>query len=258
MKQKVRITHLLAIFAFFSAFFLSGCYSVDQKKAAVLKSADEFNVKSADERKSNEEVSADKLTMQTSQNTPQNKTQDQTAPPPQQAIENNSKQPPAMQIDQNKTYSAVLKTTEGDIAIDLDAKKTPLTVNNFVSLARDGFYNGTVFHRVIKDFMIQGGDPNGDGTGGPGYKFADEPFDGEYTRGTVAMANSGPNTNGSQFFIIHKDYALPKNYVIFGHVSNGMDVVDKIAEAEVTVNNSMEKSKPVHPVKIDSVEIKEK
>jgi len=258
MRQKDRITHLLAIFALFSAFFLSGCYSVDQKKAAVLKSAEEFNVKSADERKPNEEVSADKLTVQTPQISAQNNLQSQTAPEQQQAVENNSKQPPAMQTDQNKTYSAVLKTSEGEITIDLDAKKTPLTANNFVSLAKGGFYNSTVFHRVVKDFMIQGGDPNGDGTGGPGYKFADEPFDGGYTRGTVAMANSGPNTNGSQFFIIHKDYALPKSYVIFGHVSKGIEVVDKIAEAEVTMNNSMEKSKPVSPVKIDSVEIKEK
>ncbi|MDP1846138.1 MAG: peptidylprolyl isomerase [Candidatus Moranbacteria bacterium] len=259
MKKKNRLIYLLASFAFASSFFLSGCYKTDQKQAAVLKSADEFNVKSADERKINEEVSADKLTVQTPQNSAQNNPQDQTASSQQQqSVENNSKQPPAMQIDQNKTYSAVLKTTEGEITIGLDAKKTPLTVNNFVSLAKEGFYNGTIFHRVIKDFTIQGGDPNGDGTGGPGYKFADEPFDGEYTRGTVAMANSGPNTNGSQFFIIHKDYDLPKSYVIFGHVSKGMDAVDKIAEAEVTMNNSMEKSKPVSPVKIDSVEITEK
>jgi cyclophilin family peptidyl-prolyl cis-trans isomerase len=248
----------LAIFALFCSFFLSGCYKTDQKQAAVLKTAEEFNVKSADERKPNEEVSADKLTVQTPQNMPQNKTQDQTAPQQQQAVENNSKQPSAMQIDQSKTYSAVLKTTEGEITIDLDAKKTPLTANNFVSLAKAGFYDGTIFHRVIKDFMIQGGDPKGDGTGGPGYKFADEPFDGEYTRGTVAMANSGPNTNGSQFFIIHKDYALPKNYVIFGHVSKGIEVVDKIAEAAVTGSGSGENSKPVSPVAIDSVEIVEK
>ena len=258
MKQKDRITYLLATFVLFSSFFLSGCYSVDQKKAAVLKSADEFNVKSADDRKPNEEVSADKLTVQTPQNSPQNNPQNQVAPEQQPSVENNSKQPPAMQIDQNKTYSAVLKTTEGEITIDLDAKKTPLTVNNFVSLAKEGFYNGTIFHRVIKDFMIQGGDPNGDGTGGPGYKFADEPFDGEYTRGTVVMANSGPNTNGSQFFIMHKDYALPKNYVIFGHVSKGIEVVDKIAEAAVTGGGSGENSKPVSPVTVQSAEIVEK
>ena len=170
----------------------------------------------------------------------------------------NSEQPPAMQIDQNKTYQAVLKTSEGDITIDLDAKRTPKTVNNFVSLARDGFYAGTIFHRVIKDFMIQGGDPNGDGTGGPGYKFEDENLEEDYKRGTVAMANSGPDTNGSQFFIIHKDYDLPKNYVVFGRVSAGMEVVDKIAEAEVTMSGSMEKSKPVNPVSIESVKILEK
>lgn len=258
MKRKIPITHLLIIFAIFSSFFLSGCYSVDQKKAAVLKSADEFNVKSADERKPSEEVSADKLTVQTPQNSLQNNPQSQTAPEQQQAVKNNSKQPPTMQIDQNKTYSAVLKTTEGEITIDLDAKKTPITVNNFVTLAKAGFYNGTIFHRVIKDFMIQGGDPNGDGTGGPGYKFADEPFDGEYARGTVTMANSGPNTNGSQFFIIHKDYALPKSYVIFGHVSKGIEVVDKIAEAAVAGSGSGENSKPVSPVTVQSVEISEK
>ncbi len=253
MKQRIRITPILVIFILFSAFFLSGCYSVDQKQAAVLKSAEEFNVKSADERKINQGVSADQLTVQAAAGA----SQDQTAPPPP-ATDNNSKQPPTMQIDQNKTYSAVLKTTEGEITIDLDAKKTPLTVNNFVSLAKEGFYNGTIFHRVIKDFMIQGGDPNGDGTGGPGYKFADEPFDGEYTRGTIAMANSGPNTNGSQFFIIHKDYALPKNYVIFGHVSKGIEVVDKIAEAAVTGGGSGENSKPVSPVTVQSAEIVEK
>ncbi len=163
-----------------------------------------------------------------------------------------------MQIDQNKTYTAILKTSEGDITIDLDTKRVPITVNNFVVLSRDGFYNGTVFHRVIKDFMIQGGDANGDGTGKPGYKFDDENLEGEYTRGTVAMANSGPNTNGSQFFIIHKDYNLPNKYVIFGHVASGMDVVDKIATAEVTDNGQGEQSKPVDPVKIDSVEIGEK
>jgi cyclophilin family peptidyl-prolyl cis-trans isomerase len=264
MKKKKQLTYLLALLALASSLFLSGCYSVDQKKAAVLKSAEGFNVKSADERATNNEgVSADKLTVQTPQTTPpqnENQSQGQAPAPPQQeqAIENNSKQPQTMQIDQSKTYSAVLKTTEGEITIDLEAKKTPLTTNNFVSLAKEGLYNGTIFHRVIKDFMIQGGDPNGDGTGGPGYKFADEPFDGEYTRGTVAMANSGPNTNGSQFFIMHKDYALPKNYVIFGHVSKGIEVVDKIAEAAVTSGGGGENSKPVSPVTVQTVEIVEK
>lgn len=154
-----------------------------------------------------------------------------------------------------KSTIAILHTTEGDITVKLHTEETPKTAQNFISLANKNFYNDTIFHRVIKGFMIQGGDPKGDGTGGPGYKFDDEPFTGEYTRGTVAMANSGPNTNGSQFFIIHKDYPLQKNYVIFGEVTEGMDTVDKIAEAEVTKNDMGEKSKPVNPVKIESVEI---
>ncbi|OGK49522.1 peptidylprolyl isomerase [Candidatus Roizmanbacteria bacterium RIFCSPLOWO2_01_FULL_40_14] len=162
-----------------------------------------------------------------------------------------------MQIDQNKSYSAVFKTSEGDITIKFNPVQTPITVNNFVSLARDGFYNGTIFHRVIEGFMIQGGDPEGTGAGGPGYQFADEPFTGEYTRGTVAMANAGPNTNGSQFFIMHQDYPLPKNYVIFGQVVEGLDVVDKIAAAETKSGMSNEKSTPVNPVKIENVEINE-
>ncbi len=102
---------------------------------------------------------------------------------------------PKMTIDESKIYTAVLKTSEGDIKINLHADKTPITVNNFVSLAKKNFYDGTVFHRVIKGFMIQGGDPSGDGTGGPGYKFDDESFDAEYVRGTIAITNSGPNTN---------------------------------------------------------------
>ncbi|MBI4130033.1 peptidylprolyl isomerase [Candidatus Roizmanbacteria bacterium] len=162
-----------------------------------------------------------------------------------------------MQIDQSKSYTATLKTEKGDIVISLHADKTPVTVNNFVSLARDGFYNNTVFHRTIKGFMIQGGDPSGNGTGGPGYKFNDEPFEGKYTRGTVAMANAGPNTNGSQFFIMHADYDLPPNYVIFGTVTSGMDVVDAIAAAPVEQSAGGESSKPVTPVKVESVEIVE-
>lgn len=164
---------------------------------------------------------------------------------------------PSMQIDQSKTYRAILKTSNGEIVIALTVKETPITANNFVSLARAGFYDGTVFHRTIKGFMIQGGDPAGNGSGGPGYQFDDEPFEGEYTRGTVAMANAGPNTNGSQFFIMHQDYALPKNYVIFGKVVTGMDVVDAIAEAPVTSNPFGEQSKPIEPVTIEAVSIEE-
>jgi len=160
--------------------------------------------------------------------------------------------------EKTKKYTAILKTEKGDITIALNSDQTPITVNNFVTLAKKGFYNKTIFHRVIKGFMIQGGDPKGDGTGGPGYKFADEPFTGEYTRGTIAMANSGPNTNGSQFFIMHADNPLPKNYVIFGKVISGMETVDAIAESPVQPSSSGESSSPLTPVKILSVEIKEK
>jgi len=172
----------------------------------------------------------------------------------QPTVENNDK----MIIDINKKYTAILKTDKGNIEVELFADKTPITANNFVSLAKSNFYNGTVFHRVIKGFMIQGGDPNGDGTGGPGYKFADEPFEGEYQRGTIAMANSGPNTNGSQFFIMHQDYPLPKDYVIFGKVVEGIEVVDEIANSPVETGFSGEESIPVNPTVVESVEIIEK
>ncbi len=162
-----------------------------------------------------------------------------------------------MEIDKTKTYFVILKTTVGEIKIELNTVQTPITVNNFVVLAKKGFYNNTIFHRVIKGFMIQGGDPQGDGTGGPGYQFADEKFTGGYTRGTVAMANSGANTNGSQFFIMHEDNDLPKNYVIFGQVVAGMETVDAIANAQVTQSPSGEMSSPVNPVKIESVKIEE-
>ncbi|HEY4496952.1 MAG TPA: peptidylprolyl isomerase [Candidatus Paceibacterota bacterium] len=178
----------------------------------------------------------------------------------------NDTQPPMqfLEIDPSKSYTAVIKTTLGDVSIKLNAKTAPITSNNFVSLARKEFYNGTIFHRVINGFMIQGGDPNTKqpesstnvyGTGNPGYKFDDEAFEGEYLRGTIAMANSGPNTNGSQFFIMHRDYPLPKNYVIFGEVINGLDAVDKIAESNVTISASGELSKPVQPTRIESIEI---
>lgn len=158
---------------------------------------------------------------------------------------------PEMQIDSKKTYSAVLSTSEGDIAIVLHADKTPITVNNFVYLANKGFYNNTIFHRVINGFMIQGGDLMGTGRGGPGYTFNDEPFEGEYKAGIVAMANSGPNTNGSQFFIMHKDYPLPKNYVIFANVVKGMEVVDKIATAPVGATGE----NPIKPVTVKSIKV---
>ena len=158
-------------------------------------------------------------------------------------------------FDKTKNYTAVLHTDQGDIEIALTANATPITVNNFVTLAKKNFYDNTIFHRVIKSFMIQGGDPTGTGAGGPGYQFNDEPFQGEYTRGTVAMANAGPNTNGSQFFIMHADVPLQKDYVIFGHVTKGLDVVDKIATAPTTLGGDGAMSKPVTPVKVKSVTI---
>ncbi len=162
----------------------------------------------------------------------------------------------ASMIDISKQYEATLSTSMGDITIALTASATPITVNNFVTLSEKKFYDKTIFHRVIKGFMIQGGDPDGTGRGGPGYKFDDEPFEGQYTRGTVAMANAGPNTNGSQFFIMHKDTALPHAYVIFGNVIKGIEVVDKIAESPVDPKG--EGSTPVTPVVINSVTITKK
>jgi cyclophilin family peptidyl-prolyl cis-trans isomerase len=136
---------------------------------------------------------------------------------------------PPMSIDQAKKYTATLDTSLGTMTADLFASDAPVTVNNFVFLAQQGFYNGVTFHRVINNFMIQTGDPTGTGTGGPGYRFNDEPVTRKYERGTLAMANAGPNTNGSQFFIVHKDYPLPPNYTIFGKLTSGLDVLDKIA-----------------------------
>jgi len=238
-------------------FFLSGCGENPEPQQQVLRDAEQYDIKSYGEREGDGSPAAHRLSV----GAPPKSSDPVQNPDRQNPAEGNPsgiKQPPAMQIDQSKNYSAVLKTSEGKIEIDLDAKKVPITVNNFVTLAREKFYDGTVFHRVIKDFMIQGGDPKGDGTGGPGYKFADENLEGKYERGTVAMANSGPDTNGSQFFVIHKDYELPNKYVIFGHVSQGMEIVDKIAEIETTENGAGEKSKPLDPVKIESIEIVEK
>jgi cyclophilin family peptidyl-prolyl cis-trans isomerase len=135
----------------------------------------------------------------------------------------------------------VIATEAGQIEADVFTEGAPLAAANFVKLAKQGFYDDVIFHRVIPGFMIQGGDgqfgkkaslsKDRAGTGGPGYKFNDEPFTGSYSRGTLAMANSGKNTNGSQFFIMHADYALPKSYTIFGMVTRGIEVVDAIATA---------------------------
>ena len=148
---------------------------------------------------------------------------------------------------------AVMHTSQGDITIKLYYKDAPKTVDNFLKLSRDGFYNGLTFHRVIADFMIQGGDPKGDGTGGPGYEFADEFNSHKIVKGTLAMANSGPNTNGSQFFIVTEQDQpqLDGVHTAFGEVTDGMDTVEKIAA--VTVDES---DKPLESVTINSIEIK--
>lgn len=186
---------------------------------------------------------------------PKNKPVENLEPKPdnEKPMNNNSD----IVIDKNKKYKAEITTDAGKMTVELNSKETPVTVNNFVVLSRKGFYDNTIFHRVIKGFMIQGGDPTGTGMGGPGYKFADEPFTGEYDRGVVAMANSGPNTNGSQFFIMHASVPLPKNYVIFGKVVEGLDVLDKIAEAPVKSSVTGEASTPLSPVKILGVVVVE-
>jgi peptidyl-prolyl cis-trans isomerase B (cyclophilin B) len=135
-------------------------------------------------------------------------------------------QPPAHDIDESKIYRATITTNRGTMVADLDPKLAPKTVNHFVALSRQGFYDGLTFHRVEPNFVIQGGDPEGSGRGGPGYKWDDEPVLGEYTLGALAMANAGPHTNGSQFFVCIADCSnkLAKSYNLFGHVTSGMDV----------------------------------
>jgi cyclophilin family peptidyl-prolyl cis-trans isomerase len=165
--------------------------------------------------------------------------------------------PPAMSIDPKKTYTAVITTSEGTMKASLFAEEAPKTVNNFAFLAKECFYNNVKFHRIIKDFMVQTGDPKGNGTGGPGYRFEDEPVKRQYKRGTLAMANAGRNTNGSQFFIIHKDYPLPPNYTIFGEVTEGLETLDKIASTPVSRSGSGENSVPTKDVTIQSVTIEE-
>ena len=159
---------------------------------------------------------------------------------------------PAFTIDTAKNYTAVLDTNHGEITIDLDAGRSPLTVNNFVFLAREGFYDGVIFHRCIPGFVIQGGDPTGTGRGGPGYKFRDEiEGAGSYSRGTVAMANSGPNTNGSQFFICVADVGLPHSYTIFGSVGHGLEAVDSILAVPTDRSDRPEQDCVIHTVTIN-------
>lgn len=135
--------------------------------------------------------------------------------------------PPEMQIDDSTIYEVTITTDRGDIVMDLDPRIAPNTVNNFIALARQGYYDGLTFHRVEPGFVIQGGCPEGSGRGGPGYRFADEPVQGDYIQGAVAMANAGPDTNGSQFFICLENLSgrLPKQYNLFGHVTKGLETV---------------------------------
>ena len=169
--------------------------------------------------------------------------------------ENNISNPANNQV-KKMTNLITLKTSLGDIQLTTYENDAPNTVANFVKLANQGFYNGVIFHRVIKGFMIQGGDPTGTGTGGPGYQFADElnpntdSYKTGYKKGVVAMANAGPNTNGSQFFIMLADNPLPNAYTIFGKVAKGQDVVDAIGNVQTGAND-----KPIESVTIKSVEI---
>jgi len=162
------------------------------------------------------------------------------------------REPPEMGIDPSKRYTATMETSLGTIVIALDAINAPVTVNNFVFLAAQHYYDGVVFHRIINGFMCQGGDPTGTGRGGPGYKFADEPVKQRYQLGSVAMANAGPNTNGSQFFLIsgQSGVQLPPQYNHFGQIVKGMDVLDQMQRVDTDRND-----RPREDVVIRSVTI---
>jgi len=167
---------------------------------------------------------------------------------------------PQLVINSEKTYKAEIETNAGKIEVEFFPKDAPIAVNNFVCLARTGYFDGTPVHRIVKDFVVQGGDPTGTGRGGPGYRFADEPVTRDYLKGTLAMANAGPDTNGSQFFICTADLTgnLAKDYTIFGQVTSGMDIVDKL---NIWPTQSLEtgapKSSPIEPVIISKVTVSE-
>lgn len=153
--------------------------------------------------------------------------------------------PPSLTIEVGRKYTATFETTRGSIVCELYPKEAPNTVNNFVFLAKDGFYNGTTFHRVIADFMIQGGDPTGTGRGGPGYRFEDE-FPAGFRKhqvGSLSMANAGPNTNGSQFFITHVVTPwLDGKHVVFGQVTSGQDVVNAVQQGDKLISVTISES----------------
>ncbi len=171
--------------------------------------------------------------------------------------ERDAANPPSLALDPNVTYTATVTTNYGSFQMEFFPDEAPNTVNNFICLANEGFYDQTLFHRVVAGFMIQGGDPLGAGTGGPGYRFPDEPVTRDYVPGIVAMANSGPDTNGSQFFVMVGQSAMPKNYTVFGNVISGLETVQTISTVEVLPNpgNPSEMSSPVEPVQLISVEI---
>lgn len=183
----------------------------------------------------------------------------------EEANVNNSPQENSQNINENINQNTInfmntitIKTNKGTIVFETYDADAPKASANFVELAKKGFYDGVIFHRIISGFMIQGGDPTGTGRGGPGYTFADElnpateSYKNGYKRGVVAMANSGPNTNGSQFFIMHADYPLPNNYTIFGKVKSGMDVVDAIAESPKDGSD-----KPLEDIVMEKVTVEE-
>lgn len=174
------------------------------------------------------------------------------------AVTNNIADNKPIVAEKKNMNHVTIDTNFGKIALELYTKDAPKAAENFVMLAEKGFYNGVIFHRVIPGFMIQGGDPQGTSTGGPGYQFADEldpntpSAKAGYKKGVLAMANAGPNTNGSQFFIMLADYPLPHNYTIFGHVVSGQDVVDAIGKTKTGPND-----RPVTPVVMKSVTVSE-
>jgi len=174
-----------------------------------------------------------------------------TAPPSQAAGGANCPKAAPQPMAGGEKKVVTIDTAKGPIEVTVEADLGPLAAENFVDLAACGFYDGTVFHRVVKDFVIQGGDPTGTGGGGPGYEFKDDPVSVPYTRGTVAMANSGKDTNGSQFFIVLQDVpqgGLAPSYSVFGHVTKGMEAVDAIAAAA-------DAEKPTSPIKMDKVTV---
>jgi len=149
--------------------------------------------------------------------------------------------PPPMAIDTSKQYTATIETEKGNLVLELFASDVPMTVNNFVFLARDGFYDGLTFHRVVPGFVVQGGCPIGDGTGGPGYRFDDEITENTHVAGALSMANSGPNTNGSQFFITYTpQHHLNGDHSVFGQLAEGMDVLERIEQGDVMIRITIE------------------